>query len=102
VLTLHHVAFDGWSWPILRAELALAYRAARRAEPLPLLPLPVQYADYARWQRQCLPPSVLEQQLAYWQDQLRGLSPLQLPTDFARPRQLSHRGQSRYRPCPPP
>ncbi len=86
LLTLHHIIFDMWSMGIFIRELSLLYPAYLRSEPSPLPPLPIQYADYAVWQRQQLTGSVLQKQLDYWKDQLSGLPPLlELPTDHPRP-----------------
>ncbi|HYC27311.1 MAG TPA: condensation domain-containing protein, partial [Chitinophagaceae bacterium] len=81
VVTLHHIASDGWSRSIIVKELAALY--ASYTEDSEYVPphLPVQYADYALWQRKYLAGPVLEEKIAYWQEQLTGVSPLQLPTD---------------------
>jgi amino acid adenylation domain-containing protein len=84
-LAVHHVASDEWSMQIFRRELSALYGAFRAGEPDPLPPLPVQYADFAVWQRQWLAGEVLDGQLAYWRDQLAGLPVLELPTDRPRP-----------------
>jgi amino acid adenylation domain-containing protein len=84
-LSLHHVIFDEWSGQVLRRDLAALYRAARTGRPAALPALPVQYADYAAWQRSWLSGEVLEDQLAYWRDQLAGAPLLELPTDRPRP-----------------
>lgn len=86
VLTMHHIISDGWSLQIFVAELTACYRALCRGEQ-PLLPtLPVQYADYALWQRSWLQGEVLEAQLRYWRHCLRGAPEvLNLPTDHPRP-----------------
>ncbi len=93
LLTSHHIISDGWSVGVLIQELAMLYEAFSsekrfsrgEATPTPLPELPIQYADFADWQRKCLQGSVLETQLGYWQQQLGGILPtLQLPTD--RPR----------------
>ena len=83
---MHHIAADGWSQTILVNELAQSYEAHLKGRT-PLLPeLPVQYSDYARWQRDLLQGSVLESQLSYWQDQLgANLPTLDLPADYPRP-----------------
>ncbi|WP_279576437.1 non-ribosomal peptide synthase/polyketide synthase [Actinomadura nitritigenes] len=88
-LVLHHVACDEWSAEVLRRELSVLYGAFRHDEPSPLPPLPVQYADFAAWQRERLRGEVLDEQLAYWRDRLAGAAPLDLPTD--RPRPAVHR-----------
>ena len=73
-------------------ELTTLYQAKVSGQPSPLLPLPIQYADYALWQRQWLQGEVLEAQLAYWRKQLADVSPLALPTDHPRPAMQTHRG----------
>jgi amino acid adenylation domain-containing protein len=96
LLTLHHIVTDGWSIGILIREIATLYQAFAAGRPSPLPPLPIQYADFAAWQRQWLQGEALVTQLAYWTEQLRGCPDLlELPTD--RPRQLVHtsRGASR-------
>jgi amino acid adenylation domain-containing protein len=95
VLTMHHVASDGWSVGVLLRELAALYGAFSRGEPSPLPPLPIQYADYAAWQRTGTYDALLRRQLAYWRDRLDGAPPvLELPADRARPAVASHRGAS--------
>ncbi|MFL5384337.1 MAG: amino acid adenylation domain-containing protein [Longimicrobiaceae bacterium] len=94
VLNLHHVAGDGWSLAVLYAELGELYDAFSRGAPSPLEPLPVQYADYAVWQREWLKGEVLERQLAYWREALAGApAELRLATDRPRPAVQSHRGK---------
>ncbi|MEO7327316.1 MAG: amino acid adenylation domain-containing protein, partial [Minicystis sp.] len=96
VLTMHHIVSDGWSVGVLRRELWTLYEAFRRGEPTPLAPLPVQYADYAAWQRRWLAGDVLDRQLAYWKEALRGAPDvLELPADHPRPQVPSHRGAKR-------
>ena len=93
LLTMHHIASDGWSVGILTREVAALYEAFTRGEPSPLPELPIQYADYAVWQRQWLQGEVLEAQLAYWRQQLSSpLSVLQLPCDHPRPAVQTFRG----------
>ncbi|UGQ48691.1 non-ribosomal peptide synthetase [Massilia endophytica] len=92
-ITTHHIVSDGWSMGVLTAELNALYAAflEGRADPLP--PLPVQYADYAVWQRGAAQSAALERQLAYWSKQLDGLPPLlMLPTDRPRPPVRTHAG----------
>ncbi|MGP1375923.1 MAG: non-ribosomal peptide synthetase [Almyronema sp.] len=92
-LTLHHSIADGWSIEILLRELAALYPAFLTGNPSPLSPLPIQYADFAVWQRQPHQAARLAQQLAYWQQQLKGRLPvLQLPSDRPRPPKQSFRG----------
>jgi amino acid adenylation domain-containing protein len=90
LLNLHHAICDGWSLGILVRELGVLYRAAGR--PSPLVPLPVQYIDYARWQREWLRGEVLEEQLAYWRRRLAMPPVLDLPTDRPRPARRAGRG----------
>jgi amino acid adenylation domain-containing protein len=98
LLGLHHIVSDGWSMEILIRELAALYRAAAAGLPSPLRPLPIQYADFALWQRRRLTGAVLEAQLAYWRERLATAPPvLDLPTDRARPPAPSGRGGRRSR-----
>ena len=93
LLTMHHIASDGWSVGLLNRELAALYEAFVEGKPSPLLELPVQYADFAAWQREWLQGEALEEQLAYWRKQLEGaLAVLELPTDHPRPAMQSYRG----------
>jgi amino acid adenylation domain-containing protein len=93
VMVTHHIADDGWSSGILLRELTALYEAAVLGKPSPLQELPIQYADYAVWQRNWLQGEVLEQQLAYWKHQLDGAPPvLLLPTDRPRPEKPTFRG----------
>ncbi|MEV1173957.1 amino acid adenylation domain-containing protein, partial [Nonomuraea sp. NPDC049784] len=84
-LVLHHVVSDEWSGGVLRRELSALYEAFSRGESSPLAPLPVQYADFAVWQREWLQGEVLEGQLGYWRERLAGSPVLDLPTDRPRP-----------------
>jgi Condensation domain len=102
VQTMHHVASDGWSIGILAHELAALYAAARTGSEPRLSPLPIQYADYAVWQRQWLQGDVLEEQLAYWKHQLAGLpARLELPADRPRPPTQRFRGALHWLAMPP-
>src|SRR5262249_34498928 len=85
LLVLHHIIADGWSMHVIMRELAALYNAYVARQPSPLSPLPIQYADFAAWQRQWLQGEVLETQLAYWTKQLEGIEPLELPLDHPRP-----------------
>ncbi|MFJ6618052.1 non-ribosomal peptide synthase/polyketide synthase [Kitasatospora sp. NPDC091335] len=82
-LTLHHIVTDGWSTAVLLTDLAHLYRAELGSEDAELAPLPVQYADYAHWQRTEGAPA--GEQLGYWRRRLDGVVPLRLPTDRPRP-----------------
>src|SRR5262249_23308929 len=85
LVTLHHIICDGWSLGVLMHELAVLYDALAAGMPSPLPTLPIQYVDFAHWQRQWRHNAMLEAQLAYWQEQLRDPLPvLELPTDRAR------------------
>jgi amino acid adenylation domain-containing protein len=94
LVTMHHSVSDGWSLGIFLRELMILYRAYANGEDSPLAPLPIQYADYAQWQRRWLQGAVLEEQLSYWREQLQGLPPLlTLPTDRPRPSEQTFRGR---------
>ena len=82
LVVMHHIVSDGWSFGVLARELGALYEAFAAGEVSPLPVLPVQYADYAVWQRAWLQGEVRAQQLTYWQEQLSGLSPLELPLDL--------------------
>jgi len=90
--TLHHIVSDGWSSGVLINEVVALYDAYSHDRPSPLLELPVQYADYAVWQRQQLQGEILEEHLAYWERKLRGAPVLKLPADRPRSKVLSIRG----------
>ncbi|MFF4969741.1 amino acid adenylation domain-containing protein, partial [Streptomyces sp. NPDC001037] len=85
LITLHHIVSDGWSSGILARELRELYAAAVAGREASLKELPVQYADFAAWQREQLSGENLEQQLAYWRERLVGVPALELPTDHGRP-----------------
>uniref|UniRef100_UPI00260110B9 condensation domain-containing protein n=1 Tax=Thiobacillus sp. TaxID=924 RepID=UPI00260110B9 len=91
-IVMHHIASDGWSLSVLDRELEILYSGFASGTAATLPPLPIQYSDYAVWQRSWLSGAVLEDQLGYWRGQLSGLVPLELPADRARPAQLSYRG----------
>ncbi len=93
LVVMHHIASDGWSLSIFLNELCALYRAYSRGDANPLLPLSIQYADYAHWQRNWLQGEVLEQQLSYWTKQLSNLPVVHsLPLDRTRPNQQSFVG----------
>src|SRR5262249_6753403 len=96
LLCVHHIAFDAWSANILAQELATLYDALSDGMPSPLDELPLQYADYAVWQRQRVASGLGARQLAYWKEQLGGELPtLQLVTDRPRPPMQSFDGARR-------
>jgi non-ribosomal peptide synthetase component F/acyl carrier protein len=102
ILNTHHIISDRWSLGILSQELATLYECFLDNKPSPLTDLPIQYADYAVWQRQYLSGSTLDQQLQYWKQQLEGAPPtLDLPT--TRPRQVLQNfwGGTYKHPLPP-
>jgi amino acid adenylation domain-containing protein len=97
LLTIHHIACDGWSMDIFRRELFALYTAGCAQAPSPLPELSLQYADFAHWQRQWLQGDVLQAQLNYWQQQLAAAPPLlELPTDRSRPSTQTYRGRSEF------
>ncbi len=85
LFTIHHIVSDGWSMSVFFRELATLYLAFSQGFPSPLPELPVQYADYAVWQRRRLEGEGLRGQLDYWRGQLAGVPPLELATDRPRP-----------------
>ena len=88
----HHAVFDGWSVGVFFRELAEGYQRHSGKDAPPPAPLPAQYADYAIWQRDWLDGPAQARELAWWQDRLAGLEPLQLPLDRPRPPLQSYRG----------
>lgn len=96
LFALHHIASDIWSLTIFAREIAVLYDAFSQGKPSPLPELPIQYADFAVWQRELLQGDTYEKQLSYWKDHLKG-SPalLELPTDRPRPGIQSFNGSSR-------
>lgn len=90
LIKVHHIIFDGWSLSVLLRELGVMYASlTQNASVAPLAELPVQYADYAIWQRQMLRGARFEAQLAYWQQRLALSGVLQLPLDRPRTRALA-------------
>lgn len=93
LLTKHHIASDGWSLDVLIREVGSLYPSFSRGDASPLPELPIQYADYALWERERLQSEELDQHLAYWREQLAGAPPvLELPADRPRPPAQSFRG----------
>ncbi|PYS89537.1 MAG: hypothetical protein DMF64_17365 [Acidobacteria bacterium] len=97
LLTMHHIVSDGWSLGVLVRELSALYEAFARGASLQLPALPVQYADFAAWQRDWLSGEVLEAQLAYWRQQLASAPALsELPTDKPRAPMQTYRGANQH------
>jgi amino acid adenylation domain-containing protein len=92
IITTHHIVSDAWSMGILTRELWILYETYANENPSPFPELPVQYADYAVWQREWLQGAVLESQLAYWKKQLENIPIVNLPMDRPRPAKQSFRG----------
>ncbi|SHM78877.1 amino acid adenylation domain-containing protein [Duganella sacchari] len=93
LFTLHHIVADGWSLGVLVDEVAALYGAFVQGQASPLSELPIQYTDFAHWQRTSLDGAALQKQVDYWKAQLEEATPLLiLPTDHARPARQSHRG----------
>lgn len=93
VLTMHHIVTDGWSFRILLRDLGQIYQALQRGEPIPLAELPVQYPDYAQWQREQLSNPDFGTHIDYWKSALAGAPPLELDTDRPRPKTPTFQGQ---------
>ena len=95
VVTMHHIASDAWSMPIIVREVAELYGYYTEGHAAKLKEPPLQYADYALWQRKYLQGEVLDKKIGYWKNKLGGVSPLLLPTDFRRPAVRGIRGTTR-------
>ncbi len=97
LLVIHHIAFDGWSEALIWQELSSFYKAFSQGLSPSLPELPIQYADFAVWQRQQLSDQKLENQLQYWKQQLTGINQvLELPTDYSRPPIQTNSGSSEF------
>ncbi|HEY3580147.1 MAG TPA: amino acid adenylation domain-containing protein, partial [Pyrinomonadaceae bacterium] len=92
VVSMHHIVSDAWSLGVLVEEIAVLYQEFLNGNTSPLPELPVQYADFAKWQREWVKGDVLTEQLAYWKEQLRDAPLLQLRTDRPRPQVYSSKG----------
>lgn len=93
LLNMHHISSDGWSIGIFIRELCHAYLTFSQGQKPTLEPLPIQYSDFATWQRNWLQGEVLETQINYWKKQLKDAPPrLELPTDYPRPPIQSYKG----------
>jgi amino acid adenylation domain-containing protein len=93
-LGMHHIVSDGWSIGILVREVAALYESIAEGRAAELPALPVQYADFAAWQRGWLQGEVLDAEISWWRGRLAGLAPLELPLDAARPPFQTYRGAS--------
>ncbi|HEX6371585.1 MAG TPA: amino acid adenylation domain-containing protein [Longimicrobium sp.] len=94
VVTTHHIATDGWSFPLLMRDLLALYDAFHAGREPSLPELPLRYADYAVWQRGHLQGETLQKQVAYWRDLLNGAPALDLPTDRPRPAVAANVGRA--------
>ena len=92
LVTMHHIVSDGWSLDLFLKELVILYQAYKEGMESPLPQLPIQYADFASWQRKWLKDEKLSSLLAYWVKQLKGAPPVELPTDHLRPAVRSYNG----------
>ncbi|HSS48749.1 MAG TPA: amino acid adenylation domain-containing protein, partial [Thermoanaerobaculia bacterium] len=96
MLTLHHIVSDGWSLGVLGREISALEEAFAAGRPSPLPELPVQYADFALWQREVLSEGALTAEIEYWREQLRGAPAItDLPLDRPRPLDWAYEGRSR-------
>ena len=96
VLSIHHIAFDGWSLDIFMKELKQYYLHEAEGAQITLAPLTIQYKDFAVWQRTHLSGKRLEQQVSYWENKLSGYEPLALSTDYVRPAFFDYRGKDYF------
>ena len=99
LVSMHHIASDGWSMAVFTKELSALYGhyldpSTESSSIIPLDPLPVTYIDYSTWQREKLSSDRLEGLLSYWRQELKGLPALEFPTDRPRPLMASYRGSS--------
>jgi amino acid adenylation domain-containing protein len=96
LLVIHHIAADAWSMGILWKELTERYQDFLAGQSNPYQALPIQYADFAVWQREWMSTEIMQKQISYWTKQLANLDPvLELPTDFPRPIVQTYRGSSK-------
>ena len=94
IVITHHIISDGWSVNLFVQELSVLYQAGCRGQQAKLPSLPIQYADFAAWQRRWLSGGYLKNELDFWKKELTGLSPyLDLPTDYPRPPVISYEGR---------
>ncbi|MCG8670605.1 MAG: condensation domain-containing protein, partial [Pseudomonadales bacterium] len=96
LITIHHIAADGWSLSVITNEIAKAYEASVNETAPDLEEMPVQYADFAHWQKQLFDSKVLDSQLDFWKNSLKGVPVLDMPTDHPRPPEQSFKGANYY------
>ncbi|MFP2931860.1 amino acid adenylation domain-containing protein, partial [Pyxidicoccus sp. 3LG] len=101
LLCMHHIVSDGWSMGVLVREVAALYETLKQGLSASLPELPVQYADYAAWQRKVLEGEALAAQLEWWRTRVQGAPVLELPTDSARPAVRTLRGATHFFTLPP-
>ena len=92
-VNMHHIITDGWSISILIEELVTFYSSYKRGLEDPMSALPIQYGDYAVWQKEYLSGEMLQEKVAYWRKELEGVEPLALPTSYQRPTKQSYQGK---------
>ena len=97
VVSIHHIACDAWSTPIIIKEVTQHYAATLQGVPYQLPPLKLQFADYAVWERNHLREDLLQTKLSYWKTKLEGFTTLQLPYDFERPLNRTSKGSSIFK-----
>uniref|UniRef100_UPI00321A914C non-ribosomal peptide synthetase n=1 Tax=Chryseobacterium sp. TaxID=1871047 RepID=UPI00321A914C len=95
-VVIHHIAFDGWSTEVFINEFNAVYEALIEGKDPQLPVLPIQYKDFALWQRNYLSGEILEKQASYWKNKLEGFQTLDLPLDFKRPAHVSYTGATMY------
>ncbi|UHO38305.1 amino acid adenylation domain-containing protein [Chryseobacterium capnotolerans] len=95
-VVIHHIAFDGWSTEVFINEFNTIYQALIEGENPELPVLPIQYKDFALWQRNYLSGEILKEQVSYWKNKLEGFQTLDLPLDFKRPAHVSYTGATTY------
>ena len=96
LVTMHHIAADGFSLKVITDEISFAYEAQISDAPSKLQPLTIQYADFAHWQKELFDSGLLSKQLDYWMDHLQGVPVLDLPLDHPRPPEQSFSGSNYY------
>ena len=101
-VTVHHIIFDAWSQVVFMRELTAIYDSFMQGKSSPLVDLPIQYADFAVWQREHMHGDTLRQHLNYWKRQLEAIPSLDLPHDKKRPAIQSYRGITEYVAIPAP